>query len=805
MATLAPRIQAAKERREALLAQQSSSGVTGFTQTPSGGAEVVYRGKNISLQGPSQGGESFVPNATSIPELRQASFGTSQTSTLGNTTTGTTGTPSGTAAGTAGITPGQTSTVPTTDVNMFAGAPAGAFKDNRPNPDYIPSSEAEAIELAGDDPYTRSRWLANYYNSKGITNVSSEATPASFEEAAKLFKDQQTKEKSSLETKISEAKGDLAQKTEADIAGAQANLLAGRESVVSKGNVLAKDQAELTIRNQYDRGMRDLNEKLDQLNRLQQEQQANLIGGRAEDIARIQNNIEKQKQAASEAYEKVLKQEQEKEKNTREYLQMLQKDDSLGYVSDDVINYLKEGMPGAPPELIDILHQSAKAKVSSQQEKDKLSAMKDSIGFMQDMVTSGVALTPQSLQSMSASTGLPLETLMSFNERAQMVMQDKDLDTNKKRAELGKLSYELDREARGIVNADLEKADYVANMYRSGASPDEIMRTKQLLGIEDMDDPMYRAELAYKKAQTEYQQSQTAENYSKLKDAESSYFDIQGNSTDAYVPINSLENIKSSYKGGKLIISSKKPMQCGEFVNRFWGLPAGGRDGMGNSIQDKTALIKRNGYLTSQVSKDNFTDKIKPGMAFVTTVGKYGHTGIVTAVYPDGTFDTMEANIGDRNPNIPDPPIPRTRSLKDGDLVGFAFPPKGKTKLEGSIKGGKNPAIVNIAKDLASATDYTKKLKEIKSLGLSKDEIAQVMQEADKIQTNQSVEKPQSSLTNMQQRIFDLTNNTNVFDVKSAFWKDFSNLSPENQQQYINTLESKTSGGSSGGRRSFTS
>ena len=72
--------------------------------------------------------------------------------------------------------------------------------------------------------------------------------------------------------------------------------------------------------------------------------------------------------------------------------------------------------------------------------------------------------------------------------------------------------------------------------------------------------------------------------------------------------------------------------QCGEFVNDALGLS--GDHKMKDSFADKQALITSS---TPQVG-GAFVQKLTGAYA------KYGHTGVVTKVYPDGSFDFMDAN-----------------------------------------------------------------------------------------------------------------------------------------------------------------
>lgn len=139
-----------------------------------------------------------------------------------------------------------------------------------------------------------------------------------------------------------------------------------------------------------------------------------------------------------------------------------------------------------------------------------------------------------------------------------------------------------------------------------------------------------------------------------------------------------LEGIVSYYEGDKLIIESDTPMQCGEFVNRLWGLPRGGQNGFGDSFESKRRLIDQRGVYAKSLNLESFQQYIKPGMAFVMDGGSVGHVGIVTKTYSDLSFDTFEANIVDGILSTPDAPIAHKRFLHEDGLIGFVPPPGEK-------------------------------------------------------------------------------------------------------------------------------
>ena len=175
---------------------------------------------------------------------------------------------------------------------------------------------------------------------------------------------------------------------------------------------------------------------------------------------------------------------------------------------------------------------------------------------------------------------------------------------------------------------------------------------------------------------------------------------------NVYLPSASLEGIQSGVDpSGKLIFNEGiGAYQCGAFVNRVWGIAAGGAGGFGDLYSNKQEIVNNRGITVDQLDPTSFTQTIKPGMAFVSQAGKTGHVGIVTQVFSDGTFTTMEANVGDNNPNIPDPPIEKKRSIKDSDLYGFAFPPEGSYKT--GQKQLKTDEAQKLDKELRSTDEY---------------------------------------------------------------------------------------------------
>ena len=77
-------------------------------------------------------------------------------------------------------------------------------------------------------------------------------------------------------------------------------------------------------------------------------------------------------------------------------------------------------------------------------------------------------------------------------------------------------------------------------------------------------------------------------------------------------------------------------MQCGELANDWWKSVTGKSAGLGNTLNDKY-------YAISNIGR---SEQPQVGSIFVSNPLKnnIGHTGIVSAVNPDGSITVREAN-----------------------------------------------------------------------------------------------------------------------------------------------------------------
>jgi len=301
------------------------------------------------------------------------------------------------------------------------------------------------------------------------------------------------------------------------------------------------------------------------------------------------------------------------------------------------------------------------------------------------LIESGTELTPQAIKSLSTQLGLDFETAFDFYSGAQAIRDEKGLSNEEKQVQIAQLNQDLQDQQAGLTTEAAKNTQAYVNLVKSGADQETLSAFKELAGITDMNDPFVQLDLEKKKLENNIldRQSQglpvTIDDYATYFDIIEQQNELNGSGGQALVPTGSLEGITTSFEGGKLNITQEgglKPYQCGAWVNRVWGLASGSGGGMGNSYQSKLDLVNNRGIAIGELNNFNFAQMIKPGMAFVSEAGATGHTGIVTMVDPAGKmFKTMEANVGDSNYAVGDPPIEKTHFLNENGLKGFVYPP----------------------------------------------------------------------------------------------------------------------------------
>ena len=330
-------------------------------------------------------------------------------------------------------------------------------------------------------------------------------------------------------------------------------------------------------------------------------------------------------------------------------------------------------------------------------EKTKAAVTQSNLASFQSLVDEGQELSVEAISGFAGQLGIPFEDAYGYYAGLQSIRDDKTLSLEEKDVAIQQAKQDLNDQINGLTTAQAQNINYLQQLRQSGASEEVVSAFKNMAGITDYDDPLTAAELEYQQLENQIKQNQLAGIPTSIAEYET-LFDLRqkanaaaGTGGEAYVS-SSIDGISMEYEGGALNVTlprnadgSLKAYQCGEFVNRAWGLPAGGTDGFGSTAADKRDLVSRKGFFTKDMGFAELASAIKPGMAFASTAGTTDHTGlIVSGVDAMGNYQTLEANVGDNNPNVSDPPIYKTRNIKDQDVYGFVYPPNAETISGGS-------------------------------------------------------------------------------------------------------------------------
>lgn len=138
----------------------------------------------------------------------------------------------------------------------------------------------------------------------------------------------------------------------------------------------------------------------------------------------------------------------------------------------------------------------------------------DSYNSFKDLVGTGAVMSPDSIFSTAQQLGIDPMAAYDYYQGVQSIRDSKSLDLVEKAQLIDEKNMELDMMARGVTTEKLQNIDYLENLYRSGATQEEISRTKQVLGITDEMDPVYQMTLRQMSAETKMAELEAA-NYGK--------------------------------------------------------------------------------------------------------------------------------------------------------------------------------------------------------------------------------------------------------------------------------------------------
>ena len=362
-----------------------------------------------------------------------------------------------------------------------------------------PFEEAIAIE----DPYKRQKALAEYYGEEYGVAIDPEAFPESAEEEFLENIKNLELDKSRLDREIERQKAEAERQYKQTTDAAIAQSAQGREGVVSSARQKLPGAISEDARRRLTSLSASLTRQQTQLDRLVDDKRRGLVVGRDEEIMYLQSQIEQTKLD-------MMQLNREYEQETRETLlkaiQFAQEVGSLGQLTDEDIALYETYLP----EFSGVLRgavKNARSEALTDYGKEQI----DNLNNFKNLISDGVVFSPDSLIYMSRSTGIPLQSLLDINNRAEEIRADKKLDTYQKMTELEKLSFELDQAQRGITTTEAKKLEYIKEeisaLIQAGASQAEVdQHLEELManmGMDSMRNPKYLAELRIKRAEAQ--------------------------------------------------------------------------------------------------------------------------------------------------------------------------------------------------------------------------------------------------------------------------------------------------------------
>lgn len=341
----------------------------------------------------------------------------------------------------------------------------------------------------------------------------------------------------------------------------------------------------------------------------------------------------------------------------------------------------------------------------------KAAVTNSGINTFKGLIDSGVEMNYSTVKGYADALGLPADMLMGYYDGAAIIRDDKTLDAETKAVKLAQLGQDLQDQITGMDTQAAKNAKALTNLRAMGASAETISAFKEAAGITDYDDPLTKLKfssedlkLRVAKAQAQGKPVTSSEINERAKllselslmgqtlDANGNVVDVASgsgvNNVTAYVPTGPIQGFTATFENGQLVCTTPVdpktgkpiPTQCGVGVNRVWGLPSGGSEGMGNTYESKQKLVDKNGLKSNEITDPD--NQIVPGMAFVMGLPgtKYewtGHTGLVKQNLGNGNFLTAEWNWDGKGGYSE-----QVRNLNQ--IYGLAYPPAGKANVQSS-------------------------------------------------------------------------------------------------------------------------
>lgn len=219
--------------------------------------------------------------------------------------------------------------------------------------------------------------------------------------------------------------------------------------------------------------------------------------GRAETASGLIEQANLAKAQAADFERQAAVQVQEDQDRAFDIIGQLQESGSLAGMSQEEIGQLQPLLSALPEGVADSLIRAGISTSRSAQEAAQLTIQKDSLKSFTDFAKQGISIPPTMLQDFANKSGIPVEELMSFNQRAEQIFNDKALDQAEKILQIGQEEEKLKNLQQGFITDEAKDIKAFLQLDAAGAfdsfTPDERERIKkEKFGITSSNDPSAR-------------------------------------------------------------------------------------------------------------------------------------------------------------------------------------------------------------------------------------------------------------------------------------------------------------------------
>nr|QGH72394.1 MAG: peptidoglycan [Podoviridae sp. ctka020] len=328
------------------------------------------------------------------------------------------------------------------------------------------------------------------------------------------------------------------------------------------------------------------------------------------------------------------------------FLQNLKDTGALTGVDDTVLQGYSDEF-GISMNVLRAVSNSATRALGTEKEQQKFDNQVTALGTFQGLVSSGIEIPDNILESFAVQTGLPSGELYKFNRLATSIINDKSLSVEEKNIAIQKAKEELSQMQKGIYTTHAQNVEFLKQMYRDGTSPEVIAAFKKAaFGSFDPYDPyeqaqadllIAQADIERKHANGEVVTPQDLAAYASAKATAIEYGFDDGAYLTGSKPRNEKYEVTLSDSGDGIEVTGAvvgaKGGQCGAFVNDVMNTRVDDTVASKLKLTDESILVPTAGDIFVQ----KFPESADPN--------QYGHIGLVKKVdYENQRFLALHSN-----------------------------------------------------------------------------------------------------------------------------------------------------------------